>query len=268
MPALPDEHLHFGEIATPFDADTVVDFVSDLHLQADDPATLLRWEHYLQTTPAQALFLLGDLFEVWIGDDAMGEHGSFESRACANLREAASRRACYFMQGNRDFLVGEGFSRATGIALLHDPTAITLGEQRVLLTHGDILCIDDVDYQQFRQLSRSAAWQQGFLAQPLAARRAFGRKARQHSESRKSDAAQVVVDLDHPTSKAWLHHTRCTTLLHGHTHKPGTHDLGDGQQRLVLSDWDMQASPPRAEILRWQQGGLRRIDWTDAKTPA
>ena len=145
-----------------------VDFLSDLHLDPGHEATVQALAGYLAHTPADAIFLLGDLFEVWVGDDALAEPGSFESRCCALLAQAARQHALYFLHGNRDFLIGDGFARASGVALLPDPTVLAFAGQRWLLSHGDALCLEDVDYQRFRALSRSAAWMQHTLGQPLA----------------------------------------------------------------------------------------------------
>lgn len=162
-----------------------VDFLADLHLEPGQPATLRALQQYLDTTPADAVFLLGDLFEVWVGDDAIDEPGSFEGQCRALLASAAQRRALYFMHGNRDFLVGAGFTRRTGIPVLADPTVLTFAGRRWLLSHGDALCLNDVEYQRFRALARNPAWQAQLLARPLHERRAQGRSARTESEARK-----------------------------------------------------------------------------------
>lgn len=235
-----------------------VDFISDLHLQAGEPATVAAFQHYLQTTPADAVFILGDLFEVWVGDDAILEPGSFEAEGCAALKAAAQRLSLYFMHGNRDFLAGPAFLAHCGITGLEDPTVLAFGGQRWVLSHGDLLCLDDVDYQRFRVQARSAQWQQQFLAQPLATRRAQARGIRQESEARKQ-SGMVYADVDGPAAVAWLHAARAQALIHGHTHRPADHPLAPGLQRVVLSDWDAAALPPRAETLRLSRSGLERI---------
>lgn len=238
----------FEELLAPAHWRTV-DFISDLHLQAAEPATVAAWRHYLHTTTADALFILGDLFEVWVGDDALDEPGSFEAQACALLHAASQRHALFFMHGNRDFLIGKHFARRTGSTLLHDPTVLAWHGQRLLLSHGDALCLDDVDYQLFRQQARSAGWQQNFLAQPLAQRRAQARSIRQQSEARKQSSAPYA-DVDGPAAIAWLSAAGAHTLIHGHTHRPDEHTLAPGLSRVVLSDWDAAAQPPRLELLR------------------
>jgi UDP-2,3-diacylglucosamine hydrolase len=247
----------FEELAAPSHWRTV-EFISDLHLQASEPATVAAWEHYLSNTQADALFILGDLFEVWVGDDALEEPGGFEAQACTALRAAAQRMAVFFMHGNRDFLAGDAFLQHCGITGLHDPTVLAFAGQRHVLSHGDLLCLDDVDYQRFRVLARSSAWQQQFLSQPLATRRAQARGIRQESEARKQSGAPYA-DVDHPAAIAWLQAAGANTLIHGHTHRPANHALAPGLQRVVLSDWDAAALPPRLETLRLSTRGLERI---------
>jgi len=247
----------FEELVAPSHWRTV-DFLSDLHLQASEPDTLAAWHHSLQTPPADALFILGDLFEVWVGDDALDDPGSFESQACALLQAASRQRALFFLHGNRDFLIGPGFARHTGATLLHDPTVLVWQGQRLLLSHGDALCLDDVDYQRFRVQARSVQWQEHFLAQPLAQRRAQARGIRAESEARKQSGA-VDADVDGPAAIAWLQAARATTLVHGHTHRPAEHPLALDVRRVVLSDWDAAAHPPRADVLRLTPQGLERV---------
>ena len=245
----------FAELAAPADW-RMVDFISDLHLQASEPATLMAWQHYMQTTAASAVFILGDLFEVWVGDDVVqdtppgrSEGLGFEER-CANvLRQAAGRTRVFFMHGNRDFLVGTRFLGRCNTTLLQDPTVLAFAGQRWLLTHGDALCLDDLDYMQFRRQVRSADWQRDFLARPLAERRAIARGLRQQSEARKRSGV-MYADVDTPAARQWLQTTQALTMIHGHTHKPADHDLGGGLARVVLSDWDALANPARVEVLR------------------
>ena len=164
----------------------------------------------------------------------------------------------YFMHGNRDFLAGTAFLAQTGLVGLDDPTVLGFHGQRYVLSHGDLLCLDDVPYQRFRALARSAAWQQPFLAQPLAERRAQARGIRQESEARKQSGLQYA-DVDGPAALQWLQAAGAHTLIHGHTHRPASHALAPGLQRAVLSDWDAAALPPRLETLRLSHAGLERI---------
>ena len=234
-----------------------IDFISDLHLQAGEPATFNVWHRYMQATPANAVFILGDLFEVWVGDDVLKERG-FEFQCAQVIKKTAARLPTFFMHGNRDFLVGNDLMTACNTTLLDDPTVLSFHHQRWLLSHGDALCLDDVDYMQFRQQVRSADWQQIFLAKTLAERQAMARDLRKQSEARKSSGADYG-DVDENTARQWLKQAESATLIHGHTHKPSVHDLGDGLQRVVLSDWDAAAIPPRAEVLRLSAQGLERI---------
>ena len=235
-----------------------VDFISDLHLNAVEPATFSAWQHYLANTPADAVFMLGDVFEVWVGDDAALEEPSFEARCAEVLHQASQRLALFFMHGNRDFLVGQSFMAQCRAVLLDDPTVLTFTGQRWLLSHGDALCLDDIDYLRFRQLVRGPAWQGDFLARPLAERQAIAGEMRRQSEARKH-SGMVYADVDSNAARQWLATAQSTTLIHGHTHKPAAHDLGAGLSRIVLSDWDASATTPRADVLRLSSSGLQRI---------
>ena len=237
-----------------------VDFLSDLHLQANDRTTFDAWRRYLEQTPADAVFMLGDVFEAWVGDDALDEPASFETECCAVLHAVAQQRALFFLPGNRDFLVGEAFLRRSGVTGLTDPTVLDFAGQRCLLSHGDALCLDDVPYQRFRSVARSGAWRQPFLAQPLAERRAQVRDIRTQRQARKH-SGEVYADVDTAAACAWLRSAQAKTLIHGHTHRPGEHLLAEaeGLTRSVLSDWDATAQPPRADILRLTASGLQRL---------
>ena len=235
----------------------VIDFISDLHLQASEVATFDVWQRYMQSTPADAVFILGDLFEVWVGDDAL-QSASFESQCADVIRQTAARTPVFFMHGNRDFLVGGALMRQCNARLLQDPTVLVFQGQRWLLSHGDALCVDDLPYMQFRAQVRSTEWQSTFLAKPLADRQAIARGLREQSESKKQ-ATTAWADVDAVTARQWLLAARAPTLIHGHTHHPATHDLGDDMRRVVLSDWHADATPARAEVLRLAADGLQRI---------
>lgn len=245
----------------------VVDFISDLHLQVSEPHTVDAWEQYLAQTRADAVFMLGDLFEVWVGDDgpqAQDEDARFERHCLAVMHSAATRIALSFMHGNRDFLFGAAAAQAAGLHLLDDPTVLIFGGRRWLLSHGDALCLDDADYLKFRAQVRAPDWQQAFLAQPLAERRGIARGLRQQSESRKHSGV-TYGDVDTAMTHAWMQAADASTLIHGHTHKPADHALGDNRHRLVLSDWHVDAHSSRAGVLRLQltAGGepqVRRLE--------
>ncbi|MBX3654465.1 MAG: UDP-2,3-diacylglucosamine diphosphatase [Ramlibacter sp.] len=248
----------FAELDAPADWRTV-DFISDLHLQAGEPATFEAWQRYMHETPADAVFILGDLFEVWVGDDVIQSASArFETRCVAVLRATSARRAVFFMHGNRDFLVGDALATAAGITQLDDPCVLGFHSRRWLLSHGDALCLDDHDYLAFRAQVRTPEWRQSFLARPLAERQAVARTLRDASEQRKRSGAPYA-DVDPTTARVWLQAAGAQVLVHGHTHRPAEHDLGTGLSRVVLSDWDAAARPPRLQVLRLTPGGLQRL---------
>jgi UDP-2,3-diacylglucosamine hydrolase len=229
-----------------------VDLISDLHLQVSEQATFEAWRQYMATTPAQAVLILGDLFEVWVGDDAVA-HDPFLQQCADVLRQTAQRCHVAFMPGNRDFLVGTEFLTACGVQALSDPTVLNWGQQRILLSHGDALCLDDTDYQVFRQQVRSAPWQTEFLAKPLSERLALARAMRAQSESQKK-TGMTYADADTALSLQWLHAAGADRLVHGHTHRPADHAMGLST-RQVLSDWSLDHAPLRAEVLRLHADG-------------
>jgi UDP-2,3-diacylglucosamine hydrolase len=226
-----------------------IDFISDLHLQAEEPQTHAAWARYLTLTPADAVFMLGDVFEVWVGDDVLDDSSSFEAHCAQSMRQASQRLDLFVMHGNRDFLMGDALMAHCGATLLSDPCCLLAGNQRWLLSHGDTLCIDDVEYQEFRAKVRSRPWQDEFMAKPLLARQALARQLRTQSEARKSTDV-TYADVDSALALEWLKASGSTHLIHGHTHRPGHHCLAPGYERTVLSDWDASATPPRAEVLR------------------
>ncbi|MFG6448249.1 UDP-2,3-diacylglucosamine diphosphatase [Roseateles sp. BYS180W] len=234
-----------------------IEFVSDLHLCPEMPQTLHSFERYLAHSEADALFLLGDVFEAWVGDDARLEPG-FEAQCCALLKQAAARRALYFMHGNRDFLLGPDMARDCQMTLLNDPVVLQAFGQRWLISHGDALCLEDQAYQQARLQLRSPAWQQQVLAQPLPARRALAQQMRAQSRAHQAKP-ENWADVDNAAAALWLTESGCATLIHGHTHRPGTVELGAGQKRVVLSDWEPSATPPRGDVLRLTAQGLERL---------
>lgn len=231
-----------------------IDFISDLHLDAGESATFEAWAQHMAHTPADALFILGDLFEVWVGDD---NPDPFAQQCLAVLKATAQRLPMYFMCGNRDFLVGHELLQATGMQGLNDPTVLDLGTPtadafplRMVLSHGDALCLDDHDYLAFRAQVREPAWQAQFLAKPLAERQAYARQVRQQSEARKHRQA-TYADVDTLAARDCLLEASAQVMVHGHTHRPAEHVLATGLIRWVLSDWDAAAKPPRLEVLSW-----------------
>ncbi len=188
-----------GELVAPAHW-SAIDFVSDLHLQAGEPGTARAFSDYLKASQADALFILGDLFEVWIGDDLLSADPALRAVAseydfliglCAELRAFSARHALFVLRGNRDFLLGADFAAASGATLLDDPTRLRWRDQSVLLSHGDALCLDDADYLAFRAQVRAPGWQAAFLAQSLPERAAFAHSLRAQSAARKQDPAEL-----------------------------------------------------------------------------
>jgi UDP-2,3-diacylglucosamine hydrolase len=232
-----------------------IDFISDLHLCEALPRTFAAWRTYMRHTSADAVFILGDLFEVWVGDDA--RFRPFERQVLDVLAECASHRQVAFMVGNRDFLVGTALLRDGGLMGLPDPTLIGAWGQPILLSHGDALCLSDEPYQAFRREVRSTAWQAAFLARPLAERLRIAAEIRQVSASRKRFDGDSGADVDHGAAVHWMHAMGSAEMVHGHTHRPGSDALAPGFKRHVLSDWDLDQGR-RAEVLRLSRGGFER----------
>lgn len=248
----------FAELQAPADWRRI-DFLSDLHLSPDTPKTFEALRRHLDETSAEAVFLLGDIFEVWIGDDSRIE--PFEAQCVEMLRAASAKRQLFFMVGNRDFLVGPEMLAACGMQALADPTVLSAFGGRWLLSHGDALCLEDKPYQAFRAQARNPAWQQQMLTQPLPVRRAIAQQMRAASKAAQTKP-ELWADLDAEATVQWLKAAGASELIHGHTHRPMMHDLGDGLRRHVLSDWDFDGAQPRGDVLRLRQAGLRRIDLT------
>lgn len=234
-------------------------FISDLHLDPARPEITRLFGSFLdgEARSAEALYILGDLFEAWVGDDDPSETGAF---VAARLRALGdSGVPVWFMHGNRDFLVGEDFARRAGMTLLADPSRIELHGTSVLLMHGDTLCTDDVAYQQFRTQTRDPAWQQQFLSQPLQARLAFAQQARAASQARQGElrdagTMETITDVAPEAVAAAFEAHGVDTIIHGHTHRPAMHELDVGgrmRRRIVLGDWYEQGS-----VLRVDAGGM------------
>ena len=231
-------------------------FISDLHLDARRPAAttlFLGFLSGLDPRRCDGLYILGDLFEAWIGDDDDDPH---HQQVIAGLRAASDRgMTVWVMRGNRDFLLGDAFARAAGCSLLVDPARIELAGTTTLLMHGDTLCTDDREYQQFRTLVRNPDWQRQFLAKPLAERREIATQLRETSRQRTGRKSEEIMDVNPQTVSDTLKQQGVRRLIHGHTHRPAIHDLSiDGQaaQRIVLGDWYEQGS-----VLRCEDGSLQ-----------
>ena len=215
-------------------------FVSDLHLDASSPRAIAQFRHFLQTRArdAEALYILGDLFETWIGDD---DDEPARSEVCDALRAlTGAGTTCHVMHGNRDFLLGSGFEQRTGCRMLPDPVLLETGGLRIVLSHGDLLCTGDAAYQQFRALVRSRNFQAGYLALPLATRRAAARAARSGSRQHIRQMREEIMDVEPEAVASLLRISGASLLIHGHTHRPGVHRLSVDDQpctRIVLGDW-------------------------------
>ena len=241
-----------------------IDFISDLHLDAGHPRTVAAWADYMDRTPADAVLVLGDLFEAWVGDDA--RHQPFEAHCVDTLARAGQRLWLGLMVGNRDFLMGPDLMQACHAHALPDPLVLSAFGHAHLLTHGDAWCLDDAPYLQFRAQVRSAAWQAAFLARPLTDRLITARNLRDASEARKQgQAATDWADVDPTCAARWMHDLGVHSLIHGHTHRPASEPFGPaGGQRHVLADWDLDGPAPRAQVLRLSAHGLNRLSLEQA----
>lgn len=228
-------------------------FISDLHLEAERPEIGGQFKRFLESEgrSADALYILGDLFESWVGDDDPDPHYAQMKEAIRSLVDG--NVPVFFMHGNRDFMIGERFADETGVTLLDDPTTIELTGERVLLSHGDALCTDDTEYQKARIMTRDRAWQAAMLARPLDERLAFAARAREASRIHGASVSDDIMDVNAGAVADAFRDSTADVMVHGHTHRPAVHTLEvDGQQvtRIVLGDWYEQGS-----VLRWDQDG-------------
>ncbi|MEP7312747.1 MAG: UDP-2,3-diacylglucosamine diphosphatase [Pseudomonadota bacterium] len=220
-------------------------FISDLHLDAAAPAAVEQFLRFLATEAAQAqsLYILGDLFEVWVGDD---DEEPARQRVCeALLRLTRGGVPCFVVRGNRDFLFGAGFEARTGCRLLPDPLLATFGAQRVFVSHGDVLCTDDHSYQELRSVVRDPEWQDHFLALPLATRRVVADAARAGSKAHTQAVQRAIMDVNPAAVITAFRVSGTRLMIHGHTHRPGIfqHEVdGEPAIRIVLGDWYDQGS--------------------------
>lgn len=226
-------------------------FISDLHLDASRPHITRLFLEFLETEAAQAdaLYILGDLFEAWIGDDASDEVGDAIADGLAHLHERGV--ACFYMHGNRDFLLGDAYARRARMTLLPDPSVIEIEGERVLLMHGDTLCTDDVPYQTFRTQTRDSKWQRAFLARPVSERQQFAEQARAESKRHtRAPEHEAIMDVNPDAVAHALETHGVSSIVHGHTHRPALHTDGT-RRRIVLGDW-------------YEQGSVLRNDGTKA----
>lgn len=219
-------------------------FISDLHLDEQRPQITALFLHFLGegAKGADRLYILGDLFESWIGDDHITDLGETVALALKRLSHTV---AIYFMHGNRDFLLGQSYAEKAGVTLLEDPTIIGLGDLPALITHGDSLCTDDEHYQQIRAELRDPEWQRQFLAQSIDQRLSFAEQARAESSAYTSQASSTIMDVNAVAVEKAMTAANVSCLVHGHTHRPDLHDFileGKTARRLVLGDWYEQGN--------------------------
>jgi UDP-2,3-diacylglucosamine hydrolase len=233
-------------------------FISDLHLSEEHPRSVQLFLHFARHTApqAEALYILGDLFDAWAGDDDLGD--PFHQRIIGALRSLSDGGTrIYLMHGNRDFLMDEDLGRACGATLLQDPILVDLYGTPTLLTHGDLLCTDDTEYQAFRKQVRNPEWQNQFLAQPLTARKAIIEQLRARSREATRSKSIAIMDVNGAAVAHFLREHQYPNLIHGHTHRMGHHVLhvdGHTCERWVLGDWDTQANALRcdANSVKWE----------------
>ena len=228
-------------------------FISDLHLDAERPKISAQLKQFLkgEAVNADALYILGDLFESWVGDDDPNKHYATVKIA---LRKLVSHRVpVYFMHGNRDFAIGQRFAVETGVKLLPDPQVADLYGESVLLSHGDAYCTDDVQYQTVRKMTRDPKWLEKMLKKPLRERLAFAAQARAASAKHGGTINEKIADVNQGAIERALREANVDTMLHGHTHRPGIHRFtvdGEPAVRIVLGDWFEQGS-----VVRWDKSG-------------
>lgn len=235
-------------------------FISDLHLHESRPQITRAFFHFLHTQAinAESLYILGDFFDAWIGDDDDAEL----PQQVANELLALTRNGVtiYFMHGNRDFLLGDSYAKKSGMIIIPEGTVIDLYGTATLLVHGDALCTDDKDYQAFRAMVRSAQWQQQVLAQPLAARRALAAQLRDKSQSMNSLKAADIMDVTPAEVVKQMEEAKVQVMIHGHTHRPARHKLlanNNPAERIVLGDWHdfawcIRADSNGMELKSWE----------------
>lgn len=233
-------------------------FISDLHLSADHPASMTAFGQFISTQApqAEALYILGDLFEYWAGDDDLDD--PCHAQVISALRSlAAHHTKLYLLHGNRDLLMGSTLAQACHATLLQDPTLLDLYGTPTLLSHGDTLCTDDTEYQHYRAQVHDANFQQQFLAKPLAERKAYIEQLRLRSQTEKQNKNSAIMDVNNDAVAALLREYRYPRLIHGHTHRPKRHEHRvDGYlcERWVLGDWENKANALRCDssVINWE----------------
>jgi len=232
-------------------------FISDLHISIEKTEITRRFISFLQNqaTKASAVYILGDFFDTWVGDDDNTPPNKKIKQQLKQLTDSGTQ--VYLQQGNRDFLLGQQFCNESGITLLDEYTVIDLFGVKTLLTHGDLLCTDDIPYQEFRKKSRTTEWKQNVLTKPLLLRLLVARWYRFRSFFHKRKKTQDIMDVNQQTITQVMQQYDCLRLIHGHTHRPALHDFeisNNPAQRIVLAEWKKDS----AELLRWTAEGFKR----------
>ena len=229
-------------------------FISDCHLHASRPEICEALTGFLdrRATRADRLYILGDLFEVWIGDDDRPEG---INPVIESLQRVAQNCEIFFMVGNRDFLLGEDFAKKVGMTLLTEPERIELGQQALLLIHGDSLCSDDVDYQAFRKMVRDPKWQSEFLAKPLQQRQQIAARLRRDSAAAMAHKPVEIMDVNQQAVKQCFLDHQVDNIIHGHTHRPAVHRYANNLTRYVLGDWN-----PGPSVLSWSSSSGYKLE--------
>ena len=222
-------------------------FISDCHLDASKPAIITNLLDFIKNRASKArfLYILGDLFEVWLGDD---DPAPGFGEVIASLNHLSKTTDIYFLAGNRDFLLGDGFGERTGLKVLNEPVKFNLGGRSVVLLHGDVLCTDDHDYQVFRTKVRDPAWQTEFLQKPLSERQQIAAALRADSVSATLEKTDEITDTNADAVEVYFDRYGAEIMIHGHTHRPGVHRYGQSRTRYVLGDWS-----PEPSFLGWSE---------------
>lgn len=235
-------------------------FISDLHLEPAQKAITDGFLSFLDSLiDAEALYILGDFFEVWIGDDYSNEYIELINQALQKC--AAKGTKIYFMHGNRDFLVGQAWCDNTQCELLDEAKLITLGNESILLMHGDSLCTDDIEYMKARVMLRNPQWQDQLLAKSIPERIEFAKQVRSESKESQKGKSYDIMDVNQEAVDKALSEANCATLIHGHTHRPNIHHwefAGENRTRYVLGDWG-----DKGWFIKWQAGEELKLESFD-----
>ena len=231
-------------------------FISDCHLDANRPDINASLADFLKNRATQArfLYILGDLFETWIGDD---DPATEYAEVFSCFRELSQSTDIFFLAGNRDFLFHQAGAERIGAKLIQEPKYLDLGSDHVVLLHGDTLCTDDAEYQRFRKMVRGDEWQDVFLSKPFTKRQQIAADLREQSKAAMQHKSMNIMDVNRQTVLDSFTEFGVSTMIHGHTHRPAVHDHGGGKTRFVLGDWN-----PQSSYLSWSRDrGYKLTDY-------